>query len=115
MRASFAHRLRKAVDALLAVHESGTDAGVERASRNIGCALNAHCEIYPVRDAARRVSVRLRCEADRVARLTAIHPANIKESAIDRDHDRDHDRDAAQRLHSTHLPRSQRLSLVWDQ
>ena len=70
---------------------------------------NDHCQIYPVRDAARRVSVRLRCEADRVARLTAIHPANIKESAIDRDHD------AAQRLHSTHLSRPQRLSLVWDQ
>ena len=27
LRASFAHRLRKAVDALLAVHEGGTDAG----------------------------------------------------------------------------------------
>ena len=62
---------------------------------------NDHCQIYPVRDAARRVSVRLRCEADRVARLTAIHPANIKESAIDRDHDRDHD--AAQSICSTHL------------
>ena len=30
LRASFAHRLRKAVDALLAVHESGTDAGASR-------------------------------------------------------------------------------------
>ena len=30
LRTSFAHRLRKAVDALLAVHEGGTDAGASR-------------------------------------------------------------------------------------
>ena len=30
LRASFTHRLRKAVDALLAVHEGGTDAGASR-------------------------------------------------------------------------------------
>ena len=30
LRASFTHRLRKAVDALLAVHEGGADAGASR-------------------------------------------------------------------------------------
>ena len=74
---------------------------VERAWRNIGCVINEHCQIYHLCDASRRVSVRLRPAARRVARLCAITAANDEESFVDRDRDRDHD--AAQSLHSTHL------------
>ena len=60
---------------------------VGRVWRNVGCVTNEHRQIYPVRDAARRVSVRLRPAARRVAGLCAIRGANDEESFNDRGED----------------------------